>query len=108
MSEINEDRIKNIEKELEDLKKKVDKLNEEVPRALSSIEKAVGEIKLLIKKNNEIGAKDNEIMDKDVKENTRRIGILEENQNKVIWAIVLAFIGLIGDIAMQFIQQGQP
>lgn len=82
-----EDRVK----ELED---KVKQLEIDINKSLSEIKITLGEIKSSLDANSNNGDLKNQLIEKDVQSNMEKIKKLEDNQGKVVWTFVTAFLGL--------------
>lgn len=99
-----EKRVDKIEKELSEQKKEIMKIQSEIHGSLSNIQTDVIEIKQYIKDNNKIDDLKNGLIEKDVERNTARIQKLENNQNKLVWTIIVEVIGLVGAATLYFLK----
>lgn len=99
-----EKRVDKIEKELSEQKKEIMKIQSEIHGSLSKIQTDVIEIKQYIKDNNKIDDLKNGLIEKDVERNTARIQKLENNQNKLVWTIIVEVIGLVGAATLYFLK----
>lgn len=99
-----EKRVDRIEKELSEQKKEIMKIQSEIHGSLSKIQTDVIEIKQCIKDNNKIDDLKNGLIEKDVERNTARIQKLENNQNKLVWTIIVEVIGLVGAATFYFLK----
>lgn len=99
-----EKRVEKIEKELSEQKKEILKIQSEIHGSLSTIQSDVIEIKQCIKDNNKIDDLKNGLIEKDVERNTARIQKLENNQNKLVWTIIVEVIGLVGAATLYFLK----
>lgn len=99
-----EKRVDKIEKELSEQKKEIMKIQSEIHGSLSKIQTDVIEIKQCIKDNNKIDDLKNGLIEKDVERNTARIQKLENNQNKLVWSIIVEIIGLVGAATLYFLK----
>lgn len=93
-----------IEQRVDRLEEKVAKLELDINTSLGKIESDLTEIKTYVKSNSQNDELKNELIIKDVKSNSDRIGKLEGNQAKIVWAFVMAFLGLIGEAVIYYIQ----
>ena len=93
-----------IEQRVLDLEKKVRDLEININNSLNEIKLSLTEITTTLRSNSNNGDLKNELIEKDVVNNTKRIGKLEDNQAKIIWTIVLGVIGLIGEAVIYYIQ----
>lgn len=99
-----EKRVDKIEKELSEQKKEIMKIQLEIHGSLSKIQTDVIEIKQCIKDNNKIDDLKNGLIEKDVERNTARIQKLENNQNKLVWTVIVEVIGLVGAATLYFLK----
>ena len=93
-----------LEERVTNLENKVRELEININNSLNEIKIQLTEISTSLKSNSNSGDLKNELIEKDVKANTKDIEKLKENQNKVVWSIILAFLGLIGEAVVYFIQ----
>ena len=96
--------IDEIKKDVDKLKDKVSKLEIDITTSLGQIKNDLVEIKTFMQNNSKTNDLKNELIEKDVKNNTKEIDALKSNQNKIVWTIVLAFLGLIGEAVIYYIQ----
>jgi len=93
-----------LEERVSNLEKKISELELNINKSLNEIKVSLTEISTTLKNNASSGDLKNELIEKDVKSNSKRIDVLEGNQNKIIWVIVMAVIGLIGEAVIYYIQ----
>lgn len=91
-----------IEQRVADLEKKVTDLELNITKSLSEIKESLAEICTTLKDN--ASNSDLKLIEKDVGINTKDIKELKDNQNKIVWVIVLAVIGLVGKTVIYYIQ----
>ena len=96
--------IEEIKKDVDRLKEKVADIELSITKSLGEIKSDLSEIKAFMKNNTQNDDLKNELIVKDVKSNTERISKLEGNQSKIVWAFVMAFLGLIGEAVIYYIQ----
>ena len=84
-----------LEQRVDKLEEKVSQLEVKIGNSLGEIKKDLTEIKAYMKKDDETSDLKNEVIKKDVEHNNERITKLENNQAKVVWAIVSAFLTLL-------------
>lgn len=99
-----EKRVDRIEKELSKQREEINKIQTEINGSLSNIQNDLTEIKQCIKDNNKIDDLKNGLIEKDVERNTARIQKLENNQNKLVWSIIVEIIGLVGAATLYFLK----
>lgn len=99
-----EKRVDKIEKELSKQREEINKIQTEINGSLSNIQNDLTEIKQCIKDNNKIDDLKNGLIEKDVERNTARIQKLENNQNKLVWSIIVEIIGLVGAATLYFLK----
>lgn len=99
-----EKRVDRIEKELSKQREEINKIQTEINGSLSNIQNDLTEIKQCIKDNNKIDDLKNGLIEKDVERNTARIQKLENNQNKLVWSIIVEIIGLVGAATFYFLK----
>ena len=92
-----EERVSNLENKVKDLEININK-------SLNEIKLTLTEISAKITSTDNSGELKNKLIEKDVAKNAEDIKDLKENQNKVVWAIVMAFLGLIGEAVIYYIQ----
>lgn len=93
-----------LEERVSNLEKKISELELNINKSLNEIKVSLTEISTTLKSNTNSGDLKNELIEKDVKSNSKRIDVLEGNQNKIIWVIVMAVIGLIGEAVIYYLQ----
>jgi hypothetical protein len=93
-----------LEERVSNLEKKISELELNINKSLNEIKVSLTEISTTLKNNASSGDLKNELIEKDVKSNSKRIDVLEGNQNKIIWVIVMAVIGLIGEAVIYYLQ----
>ena len=93
-----------LEERVTNLENKVRELEININNSLNEIKIQLTEIATALKSNTNSGDLKNELIEKDVKKNTEDIKGLKDNQNKIVWTIVLAVIGLIGEAVVYYIQ----
>lgn len=93
-----------LEERVSNLEKKINELELNINKSLNEIKVSLTEISTTLKNNASSGDLKNELIEKDVKSNSKRIDVLEGNQNKIIWVIVMAVIGLIGEAVVYYLQ----
>lgn len=84
-----------LEQRVDRLEEKVSKLEITISKSLGEIQQDLTEIKTYMKKEDENSDLKNKVIEKDVLNNDKRISKLEDNQAKVVWSIVGAFLGLL-------------
>lgn len=110
-----ENRVEIIEKELPEIKKQITKIQGEIYGSLSDIKSDVVEIKQLMKDTKQIDdlrnaliekevEKKSEVFSKDVERNTARIVKLENNQNKLVWTLVIEVLGVVGAAVIAYLK----
>ncbi len=92
-----------LEQRVKDLEDKVKDLEININKSLNEIKLSLAEITATLKSNTNSGDLKNELIEKDVKKNSEDIKALKENQSKVVWAIVMAFLGIAGEAIIYFI-----
>lgn len=95
-----------LEERVYKLEEKVAKLELDINTSLGEIKTSLAEIKTYIKTDMEANDLKNNLISKDVVNNTTRITKLEENQNKIVWTIIVSVIGLIGEAVIFFMKNG--
>ncbi len=93
-----------LEERVQKLEDKVKDLEININKSLAEIKISLSEIKTTLLGSTSSGDLKNELIEKDVKSNTKRIDALEGNQNKIVWTIVLAVVGVVGEAVYYFIQ----
>lgn len=93
-----------LEERVSNLEKKINELELNINKSLNEIKVSLTEISTTLKNNTSSGDLKNELIEKDVKSNSKRIDVLEGNQNRIIWVIVMAVIGLIGEAVIYYLQ----
>lgn len=93
-----------LEERVSNLEKKINELELNINKSLNEIKVSLTEISTTLKNNASSGDLKNELIEKDVRSNSKRIDVLEGNQNKIIWVIVMAVIGLIGEAVIYYLQ----
>lgn len=99
-----ESRVEHLEKEIPELRKQISKIQNEIHGSLSTIQNDVVEIKQLMKDTTKIDDLKNAVINKDVERNTARITKLENNQNKLVWTVIIEVIGLIGAAVIAYLK----
>ena len=110
-----ETRVGKLEEELPKLKEQISEIQNEIHGSLSDIKTDVVEIKQLMKDTKQIDDLKNQLIDKeierksevfakDVERNTARIVKLENNQNKLVWTVIIEIIGVIGAAVMAYLK----
>lgn len=92
-----EERVSNLENKVKDLEININK-------SLNEIKVTLTEISVKITSTDNSDELKNKLIEKDVAKNAEDIKGLKENQSKVVWAIVMAFLGLIGEAIIYYIQ----
>lgn len=94
-----------------DIEQRVDKLEDKVARLELNINSSLGdiktdltEIKTYVQTNSNNNDLKNNLIEKDVVNNTERIKKLEDNQAKIVWTIILAVIGIIGETVLFYLK----
>lgn len=95
-----------IEERVDKLEKKFEELEKNLNSSLLEIKSDLAEIKSCLKNNDNTGNLKNALIEKDIKNNSIRIKKLEDNQSKIVWTIILAVIGIVGEAVYYFIQNG--
>jgi len=95
-----------IEERVDKLEKKFEELEKSLNDSLTSIKEDLVEIKSCVKNIDSIGDLKNESIKKDIKSNSIRIKKLEDIQSKLLWTVVLAVLGVVGEAVYYFIQNG--
>ena len=93
-----------LEERVANLENKVRELEININNSLNEIKIQLTEIATSIKNSTNSGDLKNELIEKDVKKNSEDIKGLKENQNKIVWTIIRAVIGLIGKAVIYYIQ----
>ena len=93
-----------LEDRVNKLEEKVRELEININKSLSDIKIALGEIKASLQGNSNTEDLKNNLIKKDVQNNTERISKLEGNQAKIVWTIILAVLGLIGEAVVYYLQ----
>lgn len=93
-----------LEERVSNLEKKISELELNINKSLNEIKVSLTEISTTLRSSANSGDLKNELIEKDVKSNSKRIDALEGNQNKIIWVIVMAVIGLIGEAVVYYLQ----
>lgn len=99
-----ETRVEHLEKEIPELRKQINEIQNEIHGSLSTIQNDVVEIKQLMKDTTKIDDLKNIVINKDVERNTARIKKLEDNQNKLVWTIIVEVIGVIGAAVITYLK----
>ena len=99
-----ESRVEHLEKEIPELRKQISEIQNEIHGSLSTIQNDVVEIKQLMKDTTKIDDLKNAVINKDVERNTARITKLENNQNKLVWTIIIEVIGIIGAAVIAYLK----
>ena len=93
-----------LEERVTNLENKVRELEININNSLNEIKIQLTEISTALKNNSNNGDLKNELIEKDVKQNTKDIEKLKDNQSRVVWALVMAFLGILGEALIYFIQ----
>lgn len=93
-----------LEERVQKLEDKVKDLEININKSLAEIKISLSEIKTTLLGSTSSGDLKNELIEKDVKSNTKRIEGLESNQSKIVWTIVVAVLGIIGEAVIYYIQ----
>ena len=96
----------NLEERVGKLEDKVRELEININNSLGEIKNSLIEIKSYVKNTDDTSDLKNEVVKKDIENNSIRIQKLEDNQNKIIWTIVMGIIGVLGKIIYSFSQNG--
>lgn len=96
----------NLEERVGKLEDKVRELEININNSLGEIKNSLIEIKSYVKNTDDTNDLKDNLIKKDIENNTIRIEKLENNQNKIIWTIVLGIIGVLGKAIYSFIQNG--
>lgn len=99
-----ESRVEHLEKEIPELRERISQIQNEIHGSLSTIQNDVVEIKQLMKDTTKIDDLKNVVINKDVERNTARITKLENNQNKLVWTVIIEVIGLIGAAVIAYLK----
>ena len=99
-----ESRVEHLEKEIPELRERISQIQNEIHGSLSTIQNDVVEIKQLMKDTTKIDDLKNAVINKDVERNTARITKLENNQNKLVWTVIIEVIGLIGAAVIAYLK----
>lgn len=94
-----ESRVEKLESQIQDLRLTVN-------NSLNDIKSDVKEIKACIKGDTETETLQKQLIQKDVLSNSERIKKLEDNQAKVVWAIILEVLGLVGSAVLTYLKMG--
>ncbi len=89
-----------------DLETRVDKLEEKVEQLEKDINESLSEIKTDLTEIKGLIEKDSSVIELKVKTNSERITKLEDNQSKLVWAIILEVLGLVGSAVLFYIKIG--
>lgn len=93
-----------LEERVTDLENKVKDLEININKSLNDIKLQLIEISASLKSNDSSGELKNQLIEKDVRKNAEDIKDLKEGRNKMVWAIVIAFIGLVGEAVIYYLQ----
>lgn len=88
-----------LETRVDKLEEKVDQLDKAIDKSLSDIKGDLAEIKGLMQK-------DTSVSELKIENNSNRIKKLEDNQSKLVWAIILEVLGLVGGAVLFYIKSG--
>lgn len=100
-----EERMDKLEKRQDDLKNEVVKIHMSYGQDIAEIRSSLAIIKEKVTQSDNQGELKNRLIDKDVENNTKRIQKLEDNQSKLVWAIVLEVLGLVGSVIVTVISK---
>lgn len=100
-----EERMDKLEKKQDDLKNEVVKIQMSYGQDIAEIRSSLSIIKEKVTQSNNQGELKNRLIDKDVENNTKRIQKLEDNQSKLVWAIILEVLGLVGSVIVTVISK---
>lgn len=84
-----------LESRVDKLEEKVSALEKNISTSLGEIKEDLAEIKAYMDKDDENNTLKNKVIEKDISYNAKRITKIEENQSKVVWSIIAAFLGLL-------------
>ena len=94
-----------------DIEKRVDKLEEKVAQLELNINSSLGdiktdltEIKTYVQSNSNSNDLKNNLIEKDVINNTERLKKLEENQSKIVWAVIMSVLGILGEAVLFYLK----
>lgn len=93
-----------IEQRVDKLEDKVAQLELNINSSLGDIKTDLTEIKTYVQTNSNNNDLKNNLIEKDVVNNTERIKKLEDNQAKIVWTIILAVIGIIGEAVLFYLK----
>lgn len=93
-----------LEERVTNLENKVRELEININNSLNEIKIQLTEIANTLKSTTSNGDLKNELIEKDVQMNTKKIEKLENNQSKIVWTVILAVIGLIGEAVIYYLQ----
>ena len=110
-----ESRVGKLEEELPKIKDQINEIQNEIHGSLNGISTSVAEIKQLIEDQKKIDAlesklvekevqRKSEVFAKDVERNTARIVKLENNQNKLVWTVIIEVIGVSGAAIVAYLK----
>lgn len=94
-----ESRVEKLEEQIQDLRLTVN-------NSLNDIKLDVKEIKACLKGDTETETLQKQLIQKDVLSNSERIKKLEDNQSKVVWAIIGEVLALVFMAVKTFLQMG--
>lgn len=89
-----------------DLETRVDKLEEKVEQLEKDINDSLGDIKTDLTEIKGLMTKDSSVNELKINNNSDRIKKLEDNQSKLVWAIILEVLGLVGSAVLFYIKTG--
>lgn len=93
-----------LEGRVEKLEEKVKQLEIDINKSLGEIKATLGEIKASLETSSNTGDLKNQLIEKDVKKNSEDIKNLKDNQGKVVWTFVTAFLGLVIEAIVFYIR----
>lgn len=93
-----------IEKRVDKLEEKVAQLELNINSSLGEIKNDLTEIKTYVQSNSNSNDLKNNLIEKDVINNTERLKKLEENQSKIVWAVIMSVLGVLGEAVLFYLK----
>lgn len=96
----------NDSERIDRIEKRQDEIEGKLNTTLLEIQSDIGIIKEKLNHINNDNDLKNEVMKKDIENNNNRITKLENNQSKLVWAVVGEFLALIFSIGKAVLESG--
>lgn len=93
-----------IEQRVDKLEEKVAQLELNINNSLGDIKTDLTEIKTYVQSNSNSNDLKNNLIEKDVVNNTERLKKLEENQSKIVWAVIMSVLGILGEAVLFYLK----